>query len=145
MLSLIQNTPTWNRANSGGALYSCWDHCIAFASIGWNGIQIGQNGPTIQQALGDWYFERTPTTPKLIDCLDPIVPDQPTVCVSLQPCFILTQFSVILLVQKTEVYGKSLKANRFYQITLISSQRNIKTVVITLQLSKEHTQSLTSE
>eukprot|EP01102_Stenamoeba_stenopodia_P020799 TRINITY_DN823_c0_g1_i2.p1 TRINITY_DN823_c0_g1~~TRINITY_DN823_c0_g1_i2.p1 ORF type:complete len:355 (+),score=96.32 TRINITY_DN823_c0_g1_i2:357-1421(+) len=72
MLNLIGGTDTWNSDANGGYLHSCWDHCIAYFQIGWNNIVVG--GLTIQQAVGDWFFERT-SAPKLVDCMIPVVPN----------------------------------------------------------------------
>ena len=55
---------------SGRFLVSCFDHSMSLFDETWNGIKI--NGRSIQQAFGDWFFNRVPRDKSnLIDCVFP--------------------------------------------------------------------------
>ncbi len=55
--------------DNGGFLDSCLTHCRAESDHSWNSIKV--NGQSIRETFGNWYFKKTGSSGKVIDCAYP--------------------------------------------------------------------------
>jgi len=68
--AILRETATSLSPDSGRFIVSCIDHSMSLFDETWNGIKV--NGKSIQQAFGDWFFNRvTRDKSSLIDCKYP--------------------------------------------------------------------------
>ena len=68
--AILKETSSALSPDSGRFIVSCIDHSMSLFDETWNGIKV--KGKSIQQAFGDWFFNRVPRgKSNLIDCKYP--------------------------------------------------------------------------